>query len=186
MEAVEAGIRFLGQNYIADARRVGPAVRGQAAMHFIGRLRVHDVRASSLSLFDMIQSVDSLEAAVRIDRVCSVMGRTMPVLIEVNSGREPQKSGVLPESVESLVRRVSLLGNVQVVGLMTMGPLLHEASHYRPYFAETRRLFQELRHLGIPRVLMNHLSMGTSNSYEVAIEEGSTMVRIGTGIFESR
>ena len=74
MEAVEAGIRLLGQNYIADARRVGPAVRGQAAMHFTGRLRVRDVRASSLSLFDMIQSVDSLEAAVRIDRVCSVMG----------------------------------------------------------------------------------------------------------------
>ncbi len=186
LEAIDAGIHVLGQNYIADARRVAPAAAGRAVMHFIGHLRPHDVRASTLGLFEMMQSVDSLDVAARINRICALTGRRMPVLIEVNSGRESQKLGVPPEAVEILLRQISLLNNLQVVGLMTMGPLLQEAAHYRPYFSETRRLFRYLRDLSIPGVLMQHLSMGTSNSYAVAIEEGATMVRIGAALFDRR
>ncbi len=185
-EAVDAGIDVLGQNYMVDARRVGPAVAGHASVHLIGRLRSHDVRPANLKLFDMVQSVDSLDLATRIDRVSTTLRRRMPVLIEVNSGREAQKGGVVPESVEELVREMSPLTHVQVVGLMTMGPLVTEPARYHPYFSETRQLFRHLQSLDLPGVSMACLSMGTSDSYEVAIEEGATMVRLGTAIFGPR
>jgi hypothetical protein len=185
-EAVDAGIAVLGQNYMVDARRIGPTVAGRASVHLIGRLRSHDVRPANLKMFDMLQSVDSLDLATRIDRVSEALGQQMPVLVEVNSGREAQKGGVVPESVEALVREMSGLTHVQVVGLMTMGPLLAEPARYHPYFNETRQLFRHLQSLCLPWVSMTVLSMGTSDSYEVAIEEGATMVRLGTAIFGPR
>jgi len=185
-EAVDAGITILGQNYMVDARRVGPAIAGRASVHLIGRLRPHDVRAANLRMFDTIQSVDSLDLATRIDHVAGALGRRMPLLVEVNSGREAQKGGVFPESVEALVRGISCLTHVHVVGLMTMGPLLAEPARYHPYFSETRQLFQHLASLALPGVSMTTLSMGTSDSYEVAVEEGATMVRLGTAIFGPR
>lgn len=185
-EAVDAGISVIGQNYMVDARRVGPAVAGRASVHFIGRLRPHDVRPTNLKLFEMVQSIDSLDLAAHIDRVSAALARRMPVLIEVNSGREAQKGGVVPESVEELVREVSRLAHVQVAGLMTMGPLLTEPMRYHPFFRETRQLFRRLQSLDLPGVSMTCLSMGTSDSYEVAIEEGATMVRLGTAIFGPR
>jgi pyridoxal phosphate enzyme (YggS family) len=185
-EVVDAGLRDIGQNYMVDARRVAPAIAGIARMHLIGRLRPHDVRAANLKLFDMVQSLDSFEVAVRMDRVAAAIGRDVPVLIEVNSGRERQKSGVAPELAELLVSDVARLSHLQVQGLMTMGPLLGEPEEYRPYFRETRRLFEHLSTAGIPAVTMRHLSMGTSDSYQVAIDEGATMVRIGSALFAPR
>jgi len=104
----------------------------------------------------------------------------------VNSGREPQKLGVWPEDAEELVRQVATLSHVRIAGLMTMGPLVAAREAYRPCFAETYKLFIRLRDLGIPGVSMDILSMGTSDSYEIAIEEGSTMVRLGTTLFGPR
>jgi pyridoxal phosphate enzyme (YggS family) len=185
-EAVDAGIGVIGQNYMVDARRVKPAVAGRASVHLIGRMRPHDVRLANLKLFDMVQSVDSLDLATRIDRVSATVGLRLPVLIEVNSGREPQKGGVVPESVEALVRDVSRLTHVEVAGLMTMGPLLTDPARYHPYFRETQQLFRHLQALDLPGVSMVCLSMGTSDSFEVAIEDGATMVRLGTAIFGPR
>jgi pyridoxal phosphate enzyme (YggS family) len=134
----------------------------------------------------MIESVDSLEIAREIDRKCAQIGKTMPALIEVNSGREPQKSGVFPEDAERLVGEVSSLGNIKVMGLMTMGPRFGNPEDSRPYFAETRRIFEQLRGLKLPNAEMKYLSMGMTNSYKVAIEEGANVIRIGTKIFGAR
>jgi hypothetical protein len=111
------------------------------------------------------------------------MGKVMPVLVEINSGREEQKSGVLPEDAEDLIRALSGLPNVKVVGLMTMGPRTGDPEASRPYFVTTRKLFERIKGLKIPNVEMRYLSMGMSNSYGVALEEGANMVRIGTKVF---
>ena len=185
-EAVQAGIRIIGENYVKEAKQAHEHVGNRAHWHFIGTLRKHDVRKTALEIFDMIESVHSLEIAGEIERKCAEIGRIMPVLIELNSGREPQKSGVLPEDVEQLVREASALQNIKVMGLMTMGPWSGTPEDFRPYFAETRRAFERIKGLNLPNVEMKYLSMGMTNSYEVAIEEGANMIRIGTKIFGER
>jgi len=186
LEAVEAGIRIVGENYVKEAKDAYQLVGKRAQWHFIGMLRKHNIRKTALEIFDMIESVDSLDIASEIDKKCAQIGKTMPVLIEVNSGREPQKSGVLPGDVEQLVRRVSTLRNIKVMGLMTMGPRFGNPEDSRPYFAETRRIFERIKALKLPNVEMKYLSMGMTNSYQVALEEGANIIRIGTRIFGER
>ncbi|GAG51076.1 unnamed protein product, partial [marine sediment metagenome] len=122
LEAVQAGIKIIGENYVKEAKEAYELVGKRAEWHFIGTLQKHNVRRKVLEIFDMIESVDSLEIAREIDRRCAQIGKIMPILIEVNSGREPQKSGMLPEGVEQLVGKISGLRNIKVMGLMTMGP----------------------------------------------------------------
>nr|MBC8477640.1 alanine racemase [Dehalococcoidia bacterium] len=124
--------------------------------------------------------------AVEIDRRCRELEKVMTVLIEVNSGRERQKSGVYPEAVEELVRDISTLEWVKVKGLMTMGPRVGDPEEARPCFVETRKVFEHLAELGLPGVTMEYLSMGMTNSYRVAIEEGANIVRVGSRIFGDR
>ncbi len=186
LEAVRAGIRIIGENYVKEAKEAHELVGNGAAWHFIGTLRKHDVRKTALEIFDMIETIDSLEIATEIDKKCSRIGKIMPVLIEVNSGREPQKSGVLPEDVERFVTEISSLKNIKVMGLMTMGPLSKDPEAFRPYFAETRGVFERLKALNLPNVEMKYLSMGMTDSYRVALEEGANIIRIGTGIFGAR
>jgi PLP dependent protein len=186
LEALEAGIHVVGENRIPEARVAREAVGAAAQWHFIGRLRPHDVRPANVALFDVIETVDSIEVAARLNAVCARAGRQLPVYIEVNSAREPQKGGVEPERAPELVRDVALLRNLRVEGLMTMGPLCPTQDEYRPFFSATRRLFEHIGSLSIPGVDMRHLSMGTSDSYVVAIEEGATIVRLGTTLFGGR
>jgi pyridoxal phosphate enzyme (YggS family) len=186
LQAVQAGIRIIGENYVKEAKEAYEVVGKRATWHFIGTLRKHNVRKTALEIFDMIESVDSLEIAREIDRKCAQIGKIMPVLIEVNSGREPQKSGVLPEDAEQLARKISFLLNIKVMGLMTMGPRFGNPEDFRPYFAETRRTFERIKELKLPNVEMKYLSMGMTNSYKVAIEEGANIIRIGTKIFGER
>jgi len=183
LEAVQAGIRIIGENYVKEAKEAYGLVGERARWHFIGTLQKHNVRKTVLGIFDMIESVGSLEIAMVIDGKCAQINKTMPVLIEVNSGKEPQKSGVLPEDVEGLVGEVSGLKNVKVMGLMTMGPRFGNPEAFRPCFAETRMMFEKIKGLKLFNVEMKYLSMGMSNSYKVAIEEGANMIRIGTRIF---
>jgi pyridoxal phosphate enzyme (YggS family) len=185
-EAVQAGMKIIGENYVKEAKESYELVGKRAKWHFIGILRKHNVRKKVLEIFDMIESVDSLEIAREIDRRCAQIGKIMPILIEVNSGREPQKSGVLPEDVERLVREISSLGNIKVMGLMTMGPRFGNPEDSRPYFAETRRIFEKIKGLKLLNVEMRYLSMGMTNSYKVALEEGANIIRIGTKIFGER
>jgi len=186
LEAVQAGIKIVGENYVKEAKEAYALVGKRAKWHFIGTLQKHNVRTAVLEIFDMIESVDSLEIATEIDRKCTQIGKTMPILIEVNSGREPRKSGVFPEHAERLVREISSLRNIKVMGLMSMGPRSGNPEDFRPYFAETRRIFEKIRGLKLPNVEMMYLSMGMTNSYKVAIEEGANIIRIGTGIFGER
>ncbi len=184
-EAVEAGIRTIGENYVQEAAAHIAAAGPGPAWHFIGHLQRNKVR-KAVGLFDMIETVDSLDLAAEIASRSAASGRTTDILIEVNSGREPQKFGVFPEDVEALCRSVSPLGGVRLRGLMTMGPFEGNPDDARPYFRETKAVFEALRVLSIPGIEMAVLSMGMTNSYRVAIEEGATRIRIGTAIFGPR
>ena len=186
LEAVQAGIRIIGENSVKEAKTAYELVGDKAKWHFIGTLQMHNVRKPALEIFDMIETVDSLEIAREIDKKCAQIGKIMPVLVEVNSGREPRKSGVLPEDVERLVREVSCFGNIKVMGLMTMGALSGNPEDFRPYFAETRRIFDRLKDLKLPHIETKYLSMGMTYSYRVAIEEGANIIRVGTKIFGER
>jgi len=185
LEAIGAGVRIIGENYVQEGFDAAQAVGRQARWHFIGHLQTNKVKRA-VEVFDLIETVDSVGLAREIDRRCAAIGKVMPVLIEVNSGREPQKFGVLPEDVEKLIREVSALANMRVVGLMTMGPFEGDPEDSRPYFKETKRVWDTIRALDIPGVEMRHLSMGMTNSWRVAVEEGANMVRIGTAIFGPR
>jgi PLP dependent protein len=186
LEAVQAGIKIIGENYVKEAKEAYELVGRRAKWHFIGTLRKHNVRKTVLEIFDIIESIDSLEIAREIDRRCAQIGKIMPILIEVNSGREPQKSGVLPEDVERLIREISRLRNIKVMGLMTMGPSFGNPEDFRPYFSETRKIFEKIKGLKLSNVEMKYLSMGMTNSYKVALEEGANIIRIGTRIFGER
>ncbi len=186
LQAVQAGVKIIGENYVQEAKKAYEVVGKRARWHFIGTLQKHNVRRKMVEMFDMIEIVDSLEIAKEIDRRCAQIGKVMPVLIEINSGREEQKSGVFPEDAEQLVRDVSNLRNIKVMGLMTMGPRFGNPEDARPYFVETRKIFERIKRLDLPNVEMKYLSMGMTNSYKIAIEEGANIVRIGTKIFGER
>jgi hypothetical protein len=186
LEAVEAGIKIIGENYVKEAKEAYELLGRRAKWHFIGSLQKHNVRKTALEIFDMIETVDSLDIAREIHKRCAQIGKIMPILVEINSGREPQKSGVLPEEAEQLIREISCLNNIKVMGLMTMGPRFGDPEDSRPYFAETRELFEKIRGLKLPNVEMRYLSMGMTNSYKVALEEGANIIRIGTKIFGER
>ncbi len=184
--AIEGGIRLVGQNYVQEAQRTVDLLgRDAAEWRLIGHLQRNKVKAA-VRLFDAIETVDSLRLAEAIDREAAKLDRVMPILIEVNSAREPQKAGVLPEETIDLARAIAPLRSVRIEGLMTMGPLVKDPEEIRPHFAETKRLFDELAVLRIPRIEMRILSMGMSDSYPVAIEEGATIVRLGTVLFGPR
>jgi len=185
LEVVEAGVRIIGENYVQEAESAYAVVGNRAKWHFIGHLQRNKVK-KAVRIFDMIETVDSVEIAREIDKRCAQIAKIMPVLIEVNSGREKQKSGVFPESVEQLVEEISTLPNIKVEGLMTMGPRLGDPEESRPYFVETRKIFERIKKLGLHNVEMRYLSMGMTNSYQIAIEEGANIVRLGSKIFGER
>ena len=185
LEAVDAGIRIVGENYVQEAQAAFQAVGHRVEWHFIGHLQTNKVK-KAVEIFDMIETVDSLRLAAEIDKRSAEAGKTMPVLIEINSGREEQKFGVFPEAAEGLIRDMAGLKNIRVTGLMTMGPLWGDSEEARPYFQETKKAFDLIKKLDIPGVRMDVLSMGMTSSYRVAVREGANMVRIGTRIFGPR
>lgn len=185
LEAVDAGIKVIGENYVQEAEKAYQIVGDKVGWHFIGHLQKNKVK-KTVAIFDMIETVDSLEIAVEIDKRCAQIGKTMPVLIEINSGRETQKSGVFPENAEALVAGISRLPNIRVAGLMTMGPPVGRPEESRPYFRETKELFDRIKRLGLPNVEMKYLSMGMTDSYRIALEEGANIIRLGNKIFGER
>ena len=184
-QAIEAGVKIVGENYLQEAERAYEVIGNRAEWHFIGHLQSNKVK-KAVKLFDMIETVDSVAIAREIDKKCAQIGKVMPVLIEINSGREEQKSGVLPEKAAQLIRDISDLANIKIMGLMTMGPFSGNPEDSRPYFVATRKIFEELKKQPVPNVEMKYLSMGMTNSYKVAIEEGANIVRIGSKIFGER
>ncbi len=184
-EAVEAGITILGYNYLQEAEEIYQGIGNKVQWHMIGHLQRNKAK-KAVQLFDMIETVDSVRLAETINRFCEEANKIMPILIEVNSGRESNKNGVFPEKVDELVQQISTLKSISVQGLMTMGPYSGDPEETRPYFKATKEAFDRLSQTNIPNVEMKYLSMGMSNSYQVAIEEGANMVRIGTLLFGDR
>ena len=185
LEAIDAGIKIIGENYIQEAEKAYEVIGNKARWHFIGHLQKNKVK-KAVKIFDLIETVDSLELAEEINKASLKENKITSVLVEVNSGREKQKFGVFPEDTERLVKKLLELDNVKVRGLMTMGPLSGDPQAARPFFIETKKTFEKIKMLALKRVEMKYLSMGMSNSYKVAIEEGANIVRIGTKIFKER
>jgi PLP dependent protein len=183
--ALDAGISYFGQNYIQEAEEIIPAMRSDARWHMIGHLQRNKVN-KAIPLFDMIESLDSIRLAKKIEQSCSESGIVMPVLLEINSGRESSKTGLLPKDVPALAKLVDDLPHLHLQGLMTMGPRFGSPEDARPYFQATRSLFDQLADMHLPNSEMKYLSMGMSNSYQVALEEGANIIRIGTKIFGPR
>ncbi|HEX9934102.1 MAG TPA: YggS family pyridoxal phosphate-dependent enzyme [bacterium] len=184
-EAVEAGVHLIGENYVQEAASAFASLGRSVQYHFIGRLQGNKAK-KAVDLFDLIETVDSVKIAREIDRHAGAAGRVMPVLLEINSAKEPQKSGVFFEQAETLLREITEFGHVRVSGLMTMGPFLEDPEGLRPYFRETKACFDRLSSLSVPAAEFSILSMGMSDSYRIAIEEGANQVRIGTALFGER
>jgi PLP dependent protein len=189
LESIEAGVRIIGENYIKEAKKAYKAIGRKVKWHFIGipKIEKHDLlRKKNLEIFDMIETVDGIDIASELDKNCAQINKIMPILIEVNSGEEPQKFGVLPEDTEELIKKISSLSNLKIMGLMTMGPRFGDPEKSRPYFIKTKKVFDQIKKMNLPGVEMRVLSMGMTNSYRIALEEGANMVRVGTKIFGER
>jgi pyridoxal phosphate enzyme (YggS family) len=180
--AIEAGITCVGHNYIQDARRTIPPLRTNVRWHMIGHLQRNKL-TKAIRLFDMIETIDSIRLAQALNEHCEALDIVMPVLIEINSGREPAKTGILPEEVSDLLPALTGLEHIQVQGVMTMGPRFGDPELARPYFQATRHVFDTLSACKMPNFTVRYLSMGMSNTYQIAIEEGANIVRIGSAIF---
>ena len=184
--AIDAGVRVLGENYIQEAREKIEALAGRAVeWHFIGHLQRNKAKYA-VRLFDLIQSVDSIRLAREIDKQAAKAGKRQAVLIQVNTGKEASKSGVYAEDALALAREAARMEHIAVRGLMTLPPYFYAPEKVRPYFRALRALRERIREAAIPGIEMMELSMGMTGDFETAIEEGATMVRIGTAIFGER
>ena len=191
IKVIEAGATDIGENYVQEAEGMHNCLGEKAKKvrwHMIGALQKNKIN-KALPIFDVIQTIDCLETAVAIDgRVERAGKKIIPVYIEINIGAEITKDGLKPdyEIIESLVREISKLEHLSLEGLMTMGPRFGNPQDNRPYFRKTKDIFERIGGLNLPNVNMKTLSMGMTNSYKVAIEEGSNMVRLGTIVFGKR
>jgi len=182
---IEAGVTHIGYNYLQEAIPIIKAVGDRVQWHMIGHLQTNKAKYVA-AYFDLCHTIDSLHLANYLDRRCELSGRKLPVLIEINSGEESNKTGVLPEDVDELVEKVSSLKHIKLQGIMTMGPRFGDPEKTRPYFKLTRNAYERVKALALPNVEMKYLSMGMSNSYPIAIEEGANMIRVGTKLFGER
>ena len=182
-DALSAGQTFFGESKIQEAKAKIPQCSSRARWHFIGHLQSNKCR-EAVQLFEMIHSVDSLPLAVELNKWCDKFGRQMPVLLEVNVAGEATKFGFKPEAVLDQLSAINALPRLELHGLMTIAPWTPEPEKARPAFRRLRELKSECEQkLGAP---LPHLSMGMSADFEVAIEEGATIVRIGTALFGPR
>ena len=183
--AHELGVRVIGENRVQEIAAKAPLLPGDMEIHLIGRLQLNKVR-QVLPLVKMIQSLDRRELLEEIDRRAQALEAPMPVLIQVNIAREPQKAGVAEEELEAFVREAASRSGVAVHGLMAIMPLVADPEQVRPYFRRMRMWFDRLREQAIPGAQMRVLSMGMSGDCIVAAEEGATMVRPGRALFGER
>lgn len=181
-EAVDCGVDIIGENRVHQAEEKRPLVDAPVEWHMIGHLQSRKAK-QAVGLFDMVQSVESVSTANALQKRCAEAGRAMPVLIEVNTSGEDQKFGVSPEALESFARETAAMPDLRIEGLMTMAAFLPDPEMVRPSFRLLGELAEDLKGKNIEGAGFDVLSMGMSNDFEVAVEEGSTMVRIGTAVF---
>ncbi len=185
MEAIEAGVDIIGESYVQEAKRKIEKRGRKIEWHLIGYLQSNKAKYA-VKLFDMIHSVDRMDLAVELNRRSRAQDMAMKVLIEINISGEKTKSGIPYEEAMHLVKDISSLDNLSIQGLMTIAPWFDNPEDARPYFKALRELRDRIIDANIARAEMRELSMGMSGDYEVAIEEGATIVRVGRSIFGER
>lgn len=184
--AYEAGLRDFGENRVQEAEEKRTALSDlTATWHLIGHLQTNKAKLAR-ELFHWVQSVDSLRLAAKLDKAAVCTGERLPVLLEVNLGGEATKSGAREVEVAQLAEQVGQLETLELRGLMVIPPFDEDAERSRPFFRQLRKLAATIDSLRLPNVSMQELSMGMSHDFDVAIEEGATMVRVGTAIFGER
>lgn len=184
-EAIAAGIAAFGENYVQEAKEKIAAIDKRVEWHMIGYLQTNKVKYV-VNLFDYIHSVDRLELAREINRRAASTGRKMNILVEINVSGENTKSGIPMVHAMELIKAISSLESLSVKGLMTMPPYSDNPESSRPYFSELKSLQKKIINEGIPGIRMDELSMGMTDDFEIAVEEGATIVRIGRAIFGER
>jgi len=183
--AVAAGVTLIGENYVQEAKEKMARISQSVEWHMIGHLQRNKAKAA-VELFDVIESLDNLTLARELDREGRKQGKTVRVFIEVNLGGEESKSGIAKNQVASLLEEAAKLSRLHVEGLMTVPPFHENLEKVRPYFRNLRELRENLNELHLPNIDLKELSMGMTHDYSVAIEEGATIVRIGTALFGPR
>ena len=181
-EAIEAGVSILGENYVQEAQKKIEEIGKPASWHFIGHLQSNKAKVA-IRLFDMIHSLDSFSLAEELNRRAEQANQVIKVMIEVNLSKEATKFGTDEEALLNLARRIQTLNHLSLEGLMTMPPYFDSPEMSRPYYIALRKIKERMVKDGIP---IKELSMGMSNDFEIAIEEGATYVRVGTAIFGTR
>ncbi len=185
LEAIDAGITDIGENRVQEAKSKYDQVGRPVKWHLVGHLQTNKVK-QTLQIFDLIHSVDSLRLLAEIDRRSTQLNRQTEVLIQVNTSTEPSKYGIEPNQTLDFIESALTYAHVRIKGLMTIGAFLPNPEAVRPMFVLLRRLKEKILAQQLPDVDMEYLSMGMTNDFEVAIEEGANLVRIGTAIFEKR
>jgi hypothetical protein len=183
--AIAAGVGLVGENYVQEAEHKRQAISQPVEWHMIGHLQRNKVEPA-LKTFDLVQSLDSAALALELEKEGKKRGKTVRTLVEVNLGDEQSKSGVAQDAVVELLKRVGDLAHLRVEGFMAIPPFRENPEEVRPFFNALKNLQAELQCLKIPNVVLNELSMGMTHDYPVAVEEGATIVRIGTALFGPR
>ncbi len=185
-QAIDAGAAILGESYINEAREKTDALKAyNVSWHFIGHLQSNKAK-HAVGLFDLIHSVDSMKLVKEIDKQAKKKKIIQNILIQVNISNETTKSGIELISAEDFLKEAALFKNISIKGLMTMPPFFDDQEKARPFFKALRQLKETINLKKIPNITLTELSMGMTNDYEVAIEEGATYIRIGTAIFGQR
>ena len=184
-KAIDAGITTLGENYIQEAKEKVAAIGSRAQWHMIGHLQTNKAKYA-VNLFNYIHSVDRMDLARELDKRSGLTGHKLNILIEVNVSGEKTKNGIPADAAIALIKDVSTLDNLSVRGLMSMAPYSANPENSRPYFTGLRKLRDNIIRTGITGIQMQELSMGMTDDFEIAIEEGATIIRIGRAIFGER
>ncbi|MBM7581975.1 pyridoxal phosphate enzyme (YggS family) [Caldicoprobacter guelmensis] len=185
MEAINAGICHIGENRVQEFVKKHEFIPVDVKRHLIGTLQTNKVKYI-IDKVDLIHSLDRLSLAKELDKRAAAVNRVVPVLIQVNVSKEATKSGIYEEEVESFIEQLEPFEHIRVKGLMTIAPLSEDAESVRPYFARLKELFEKIKEGKYNHIDMEYLSMGMTNDFEVAIEEGANIVRIGRAIFGER
>jgi pyridoxal phosphate enzyme (YggS family) len=185
-EAIESGVTILGENYVQEAReKFNALIQYPVSWHFIGHLQSNKAKYA-VRLFDLIHSVDSLKLARELDKQAKKVDKLQQILVQVNISGEDTKSGISADETPGLISEISQFENLSIRGLMTMPPYFYQPNKVKPFFATLRELRDQVKERSLSNVSMEELSMGMTGDFEVAIEEGATLVRIGTAIFGER
>jgi len=182
-EAFEAGITDIGENRVQEALTKYGQITKPLKWHLVGHLQRNKAKDAA-RIFDIIHSVDSVLLADKINKECNILNKNIEVLVQLNVAEEDAKFGMGAEELRPFLKEVSIFEHIKIMGLMMIAPLVSDPESARPYFRKMKEIFESLKKENLPKIEMQYLSMGMSGDFEVAIEEGANMVRIGTAIFE--